>query len=119
MDIPGSNLIGNLNVLPTAAPTAGGQLAALEAQLKKLFKAETQIDQNPSLDAKTRKEMAQSLQTEIQMVMQRIADLESGKKNTPITEAAVPTKIDKDALPSELVNGALPSPQTNKIDVSV
>jgi hypothetical protein len=118
MDIPTSNLIGNLNVLQTAAATPGGQLAALEAQLKKLFKAETQADENSSMDAKTRKEMMESLQAEIQMVMQRIADLESGKKNTPITEGAVPTKIDKNALPSELPEGALPSPQTNKIDVT-
>jgi hypothetical protein len=100
MDITGMSAAGGLNATQADAPVAGGQLAALEAQLKKLFKQENKLALDSTLDAKTKKLLMAGLQVEIQVVMQRIADLKAGNKkgqgHSPITEAAVPTVIDKD-----------------------
>jgi ABC-type phosphate transport system auxiliary subunit len=98
MSISSANVTGSLNALQTDAPVSGGQLAVLEAQLKTLFKQENKLALDSTLDAKTKKLLMAGLQVEIQVVMQRIADLKAGKKkgHAPITESAVPTVIEKD-----------------------
>lgn len=83
MDIGGStNSMGNAIASQVAAASvaAGGQLAALEAKLKLLFKSIKDIGLDPSIKPRAKKMMLEALQLEIQMVMQRIAALKSGNK---------------------------------------
>jgi hypothetical protein len=83
MDIGGnSNNIGKAIASQVAAAgiAAGGQLAALQAKLKGLFKSVKDIGLDRSIKPRAKKMMLEALQLEIQMVMQRIAALQSGNK---------------------------------------
>lgn len=81
MDASGVVTVSKAIATPAPGPVmAGGKLAALQARLKVLFKTVKDIGQNNNLDAKTKKMLLQSLQAEIQMVMQRIAELENGDR---------------------------------------
>jgi hypothetical protein len=133
MDMGGVNIGGLVDVskaisTPGAGPiSSNGQLAALKARLKVLFKAVDGAGLDTSMDAKSRKMLMQSLQAEIQMVMQRIADLETAdkRKGSPIeavAEAAAEEK-DKPAHPAKPKNDLSDLLQNilshNKIDISV
>jgi uncharacterized membrane protein YukC len=99
----------------------------LKARLKVLFKAIKNVGTDTGLDQKSRKMLLQSLQAEIQMVMQRIAELETAdkRKGSPIdavAEAAVEEKDEaahphkrKDDLDDLLANIL----SYNKIDIRV
>lgn len=103
MDIGSVVDISKAIATPPAGPvTAGGQLAALKSRLKALFKTIKSVSQDGSLDAKSRKMMLQSLQAEIQMVMQRIAELENATKKktaSPIDIVMELAAEDKDSQP--------------------
>ncbi|HEY4071974.1 MAG TPA: hypothetical protein VGM52_02605 [Herbaspirillum sp.] len=120
MDLTEISVAGSLNATQTDAPVAGGQLAMLEAQLKKLFKQENKLALDSTIDAKTKKLMMAGLQVEIQVVMQRIADLKAGTKkgHSPITEADVPTRIEKDELKPASPEDVLLSPKKYQLDVT-
>jgi hypothetical protein len=132
MDIGGVNIGGIVEVskaISTPAPgpvSSGGQLAALKARLKVLFKAVKNVGLDTSLDAKSRKMLMQSLQAEIQMVMQRIAELENAdkRKGSPIDAVAETVAEDKDEpahpnKPKDDLSDLLQSILSyNKIDVT-
>jgi hypothetical protein len=138
MDIGAVNIGGIVEVskaISTPGPgpvTSGGQLAALKARLNVLFKAVKNVGLDTSLDAKSRKMLMQSLQAEIQMVMQRIAELENAdkKKGSPIDAVAEAVAEDKDedenkanpahpAKPKDDLSDLLQSILSyNKIDIS-
>ncbi|HEY4319352.1 MAG TPA: FlxA-like family protein [Herbaspirillum sp.] len=104
MDMGGVNIGGVVEVskaisTPGPGPVGiGGQLAALKARLKTLFKAVKNVGLDTSLDAKSKKMLMQSLQAEIQMVMQRIAELETAdkRKGSPIDAVAETAAEDQD-----------------------
>lgn len=105
MDIGAVADISKAIMTPASAQgpvSSGSQLAALKARLKVLFKTIKSVSQDGSLDAKARKMMLQALQTEIQMVMQRIAELETATKkktSSPIDIVMELAAEDKDDQP--------------------
>jgi hypothetical protein len=136
MDMGGVNIGGIVEVskaISTPGPgpvSSDGQLAALKARLKVLFKAVKNVGLDTSLDAKTRKILMQSLQAEIQMVMQRIAELENAdkRKGSPIDAVAETVAEDKDDNQANAAHPGKPKDDLsdllqsilsyNKIDVS-
>jgi uncharacterized membrane protein YukC len=91
MDVGGVVAVSKAIATPAQGQVAsGGKLAALQARLKVLFKTVKEVGLNSSLDTKTKKMLMQSLQAEIQIVMLRIAELQSGdkRKGAPIDAVA-------------------------------
>jgi gas vesicle protein len=60
-----------------AGNNAGSELAQLKTRLTSLMKLAKDMSGDGSLDVKAKKELQKMLQAEIQMLMQRIAELES------------------------------------------
>jgi gas vesicle protein len=60
-----------------AGNNAGSELAQLKTRLTSLMKLAKDMSGDGSLDVKAKKELQKILQAEIQMLMQRIAELES------------------------------------------
>ena len=130
MDIGSVVDISKAIATPAAAPVSTcGQLAALKARLKVLFKTIKSVSEDGSLNPKSRKMMLQALQTEIQMVMQRIAELENAqKKNTSspidiVMELAAEDKDDQPHADKTSPGHAITSPlpaflQGKRIDIT-
>ena len=119
MDIGSVVDISKAIATPAAAPVSTcGQLAALKARLKVLFKTIKSVSEDGSLNPKSRKMMLQALQTEIQMVMQRIAELENAQKkktSSPIDIVMELAAEDKDGNPVITENShlAMAAPENN------
>jgi hypothetical protein len=78
----------------TAVNAAGGlasDLAALKTRLKALLKLSNDLTNDNSMQADEKKMLLQSLQMQIQMIMQQIAKLEAqGKKGAAAAETGAP-----------------------------
>jgi hypothetical protein len=97
----------------TAANAAGGlasDVAALKTRLKALLKLSDDLSSDSSMSADEKKILVQSLQMQIQLIMQQIAKLEAqGKKGATAADTKAPSADQAKNVPA----GANDAPSLN------
>lgn len=97
--------ISFLTKLASATDGSANSIASLQARLKDLLQQVKEVGINDSLTDEAKQQMQKLLQAQIQIIMQRIAELQSqGKKSAIMVEAqsqiSTPATIVKAATPA-------------------